>query len=292
MLTSGTKDLNAYVRANPPRSASPEDLRAWFVHLMRVIPTPEAAKLESSSCPVPAYWIRPENARNDRIILFVHGGAYMLGSPQTHLELTYRLAKNANALALSLDYRLVPENPFPACIDDVLAAYRYLLNEGFSPQHIAIAGDSAGGGITLLSAQRIRDEGLTAPGCLVCFSPWADFTGSGESVLKNAEHDAMVDGKLLPFLAQMILQGRDPVASSPLFANLAHLPPLFLQCGDSEVLYDDSRRLAESYAKAGSSVVYDPWAGMTHVFQGFPMYIPEAIEAVERAAAFIREKQG
>lgn len=292
MLTPGTVKLNAYVRANTPKSAAPDDLRTWYLALIRATPVPEAAQLESSSCSVPAYWIRPEGSRADRVILYVHGGAYILGSPQTHLELTYRLAKNANVHALSVDYRLVPENPFPACVDDVLAAYKYLLTEGFSPQNIAIAGDSAGGGITLLTAQRLRDEGLPAPGCLVCFSPWTDFTGSGESVLKNANFDAMVDGRLLPVLSKLILQGRDPLASSPLFADLANLPPLFLQAATCEVLYDDSRRLAENYAKAGSSVVYEPWEGMTHVFQAFPTYVPEAIEAVERAAAFIREKLG
>lgn len=292
MLTKGTLELNAHVRANPPKSAAPEDMRAWFRTVIGVTPVPEEAKLEPSSCPVPAYWIRPEGSRPDRVILFVHGGAYILGSPQTHLELTHRFAKASKTQALSVDYRLLPEHAYPACIDDIVAAYQYLLKEGFLPQHIVIAGDSAGGGITLTTALRIRDEGLPAPGGLVCFSPWTDFTGSGESMLKNADFDAMVDGRILPVLSQMILQGRDPVASSPLFANLANLPPLFLQCGNCEVLYDDSRRLAENYAKAGSVVVYDPWDGMTHVFEGFPTFVPEAIEATERAAAFVREKMG
>lgn len=292
MITKGTQELNAYVRANTPKSAAPDDMRAWYRALVSATPVPEDAKLEPSSCPVSAHWIRPEGVRQDRVILYVHGGAYILGSTETHLELTYRLAKAAKIQVHSVNYRLLPEHAYPACIDDVVAAYQYLVSAGFSPQHIAIAGDSAGGGITLTSAMRIRDAGLPAPGCLLCFSPWTDFTASGESVQTNAQWDSMVDARLLPVLSQMVLNDRDPVAHSPLFANLAHLPPLFVQCGTGEVLYDDSRRLVENYRKAGNSVTYDPWEGMTHVFEAFPTYVPEAIEAVERAGAFLREKLG
>jgi len=292
MMTAGTERLNVYVRANPPKSAAPADMRAWFLNLVKATPVPEAAKLESSTCPVPAYWIQPEGADMGRVILYAHGGAYVLGSSETHLELVHRFAKATGARALSVDYRLLPENPYPACIDDMLDAYRYLLKEGFSPQRIALAGDSAGGGITLSTALRIRDEGLPTPGCLVCFSPWTDFTASGESIQTNGQFDKMVDARLLPMLVQIILNGRDPVASSPLFADLSKLPPLFLQAGTSEVLFDDARRLAQRYEEAGSTVVFEPWEGMTHVFQAFPTFVPEAIEAIERAGAFVREKLG
>lgn len=292
MTPSGVEKLNAFVRANPAKSAAPDDLRVWFLNLVKATPVPEAAKLEPSTCPVPASWIQPEGADPRRVILYVHGGAYILGSPLTHLELVYRFAKSAGARALSVDYRLLPEHAYPACVDDVFDAYRYLLNEGISAQHIAIAGDSAGGGITMTTALRIRDQGLPQPGCLVCFSPWTDFTGSGETVHTNASFDPMVDGRLLPLLSQMILNGRDPVASSPLFADLSNLPPLLLQAGTLEVLFDDSRRLAKRYEEAGGKVLFDAWEGMTHVFQAFPTYVPEAIEAIERAAAFVREKQG
>ena len=292
MMHPGTERINAYLLANSPKSAAPADMREWFVNLVKVTPIPEAAKLESSTCPVPASWIQPEGADSGRVILYAHGGAYILGSPQTHLEMVYRFAKEAGARALSVDYRLLPENPYPACIDDVVDAYRYLLKEGFAPQKIAIAGDSAGGGITLTTGLRIRDEGLPPPGCLVCFSPWTDFTASGESIKTNRELDKMVDARLLPMMAQIVLNGRDPVASSPLFADLSKLPPLLLQAGTIEVLFDDSRRLAKRYEEAGSKVTFEPWEGMTHVFQAFPTFVPEAIEAIQRAGAFVREKLG
>lgn len=290
MITSGTEQLNAYVRANRPKSIAPEDMRAWYLNLVRVTPLPDSAKLEPSSCPVPASWINSEDSDGNRVLLYVHGGAYMLGSSQTHLEWIHRLAKAAQIRALSVDYRLLPEHAYPACIDDVFEAYQYLLNEGFSSRNIAIAGDSAGGGITLSMMQRLRDANLPKPGCLVCFSPWTDFTASGESVKTNAKFDAMIDVRILPRLAQMLLNGRDPVATSPLFGNLAGLPPLFLQAGSSEVLFDDSTRLAERYRQAGNEIVFEPWEGMTHVFQAFPTFVPEAIEAVKRAGTFIREK--
>lgn len=290
MTTStGTDRLNAYVRANRPKSVDPTDMRAWYLALVSVTPVPSDAKLEISSCPVSASWIRPEGAASDRVILYVHGGAYILGSSRTHLELTHRLAKAAGTQALSVDYRLLPEHAYPACVDDVCDAYRYLLKSGFSSQHIAICGDSAGGGIMLTAVMRMRDEGSPLPACLVGFSPWTDFTGSGESVSANARVDAMIDARLLPVLAQMILSGREAQTNSPLFADLHDLPPLFLQAGSSEVLFDDSRRLALRYEEAASKVVFDPWDGMTHVFQAFPTFVPEAVEAVERAASFVRE---
>lgn len=290
MTPSATEQLNAYVRANRAKSAAPADLREWFVNIVSAVPIPDAAKLEPSSCPVPASWIQPECADPTRVILYVHGGAYVLGSPSTHLELVYRFAKEACARALSVDYRLVPEHPYPACIDDVCEVYRYLLSEGFSPHRIAIAGDSAGGGITLSSAQRIRDAGLPQPGCLVCFSPWTDFTVSGDTITRNADFDAMVDPRLLPMLAGIILNGRDPAEVSPLFADFSNMPPLFLQAGTHEVLLDDSCRLAKRYQDAGANVIFEPWEGMTHVFQAFPTFVPEAIPAIEHAGAFVREK--
>ena len=292
MTSSGVERLNAYCRANPPKSVAPEDMRAWFTALIAATPVPDAAKLEASTCPVPASWIRPDGVDAERVILYVHGGAYMLGSSRDYLELVHRFATAASVQALSIDYRLLPEHAYPACVDDAIEAYRYLLKEGFSPKRIAIAGDSAGGGIMLTAALRIRDEGLPQPGCLVCFSPWTDFTASGESIQTNARFDAIIDARLIPMLAQMVLSGRDAVASSPLFADLSNLPPLFVQAGSREVLLDDSRRLAKRYEEAGGKVVLDVWDELTHVFQAFPTFVPEAIKAVEQAGAFVREKLG
>jgi monoterpene epsilon-lactone hydrolase len=292
MTDSGIEELTAYVRANRPRNASVEELRAWWSKLVQVTPIPTEAKLEPSTCPVAASWIQLEGIDAGRVILYFHGGAFVIGSPETHLETVYRLAKASSARALTVDYRLLPENPYPACLDDALAAYRYLLQEGVSSSRIAIAGDSAGGGITMSTALAIRDAGLPLPGCLVGFSPWVDFSASGQSVQTNGPFDPMVDPRMLPVIAQVILGDRDRVSASPLFANLAGLPPLFVQVGTREVLYDEGRLLAERFKEAGGDAVLDEWAGMNHVFQMFPTLVPGATTAIERAGSFVREKLG
>src|SRR5262245_52078699 len=129
MISPGTERLNTYLRANPPKSPAPADMRVWFTDLVQVTPIPDSAKLEPSTCPVSASWIQPEGTDPERVILYAHGGGYILGSPLTHLEMVYRFAKAAGARALSVDYRLAPEHPYPACIDDVFDGYRYLLKE-------------------------------------------------------------------------------------------------------------------------------------------------------------------
>ncbi len=289
---TGLERLIEFLRANRPTSIAPDDMRAWFVNLMAATPTPPGASLEQSTCPVPAYWLRPEGSHADRIILYLHGGAYILGSPETHLEMVFRFAKAARANALLVDYRLLPEHPYPACLEDALAAYQYLLAEGYDPSRIAIAGDSAGGGITTSTAVGIRNAGLSQPKCFVCFSPWVDFSGSSPSIKSNERADPLVDPRQLPMLAQLILNGRDIISGSPLHADLSGLAPFFVQVGTREVLLDDARRLAARLRELGGTIVLDEWSEMIHGFQMFPTFLTEAVDAVERAGAFVREKLG
>jgi acetyl esterase/lipase len=268
----------------------PADMRAWFASLMQATPLPAEARLEPSTCDVPASFITPPGADTSRVILYLHGGAYILGSPQTHLETVFRLAKASGVRALAVDYRLAPEHAWPACREDAVAAYRWLLAEGVAPSRIAIAGDSAGGGLTLSTLLALRDAGLPMPACAAFFSPWVDFTGSGASAQTNGAADPLVDPRGLAMMVSAILQGKDPTASSPLFADLHGLPPLFVQVGTAEVLLDDARRLVDKAKAAGGEAVLDAWDHMIHGFQAFPTFLPEAIAATERAAGFVRAK--
>jgi len=289
-MSKGLPELITYFRANPPASPAPADMRAWFASLMKTTPVPSEARLEPSRCDVPASFITPEGADPSRVILYLHGGAYILGSSETHLETIYRLAKASGVRALSVDYRLAPEHAWPACREDAVAAYRWLLAQDVAPSRIAIAGDSAGGGLTLSTLLAIRDAGLPLPACGAFFSPWVDFTGSGESAKTNGAEDPLVDPRGLTMMVGAILQGRDPAESSPLFADLHGLPPLFVQVGTAEVLLDDSRRLVDKVKAAGGEAELDAWEHMIHGFQAFPTYLPEAIAATERAAAFVRAR--
>ncbi|MDI1436226.1 alpha/beta hydrolase [Polyangium sorediatum] len=290
METPGLAELITFFRSNPPKSPLPADMRAWFAALMQATPVPSEARLERTSCDVPAYWITPPGADTSRVILYLHGGAYIVGSPETHLETVFRLAKHAGTRALSVDYRLAPENAWPACREDAVAAYRWLLAQGVAPSHIAIAGDSAGGGLTLSTLLALRDAGLPLPSCAAFFSPWVDFTGSGDSTKTNGEGDPLVDPRGTAMMVGAILQGKDPAASSPLFADLGGLPPLFVQVGTAEVLLDDARRLVDKVNAAGGEAVLDAWEHMIHGFQGFPTYLREAIASTERAADFLRAR--
>lgn len=263
-------------------------MRAWFAAIIQSTPAPSEARLERSPCDVPAYWITPPGADTSRVIFYLHGGAYILGSSETHLETVFRFAKAAGTRALSVDYRLAPEHAWPACREDAVAAYRWLLAQDVAPSRIAIAGDSAGGGLTLSTLLALRDAGLPLPGCAAFLSPWVDFTGSGDSMKTNAEIDPLVDPRGLAMMVGAVLQGKDPAQSSPLFADLHGLPPLFVQVGTAEVLLDDSRRLVDKVKAAGGEAVLDVWEHMIHGFQAFPRYLPEAISATERAADFLR----
>jgi acetyl esterase/lipase len=285
-------ELIEYLRANPITGNTPAELRASFAASFRSTPVPSEARLERTACEVPSFFITPPDTDSRRVILYLHGGAYVVGSAETHLDLVFRLARAAGTRALSVDYRLVPEHPYSACREDALAAYRWLLAQDIAPARIAIAGDSAGGGLTVSTLLAIRDAGLPMPACGVLFSPWLDFTGSGESMKTNAGRDPMLDSAGLGMMVQMVLQGQDPTASSPLFADLRGLPPLLVQAGTAEAILDDSRRFAEKVNNAGGEVVLDLWDDMVHVFQAFPTYLPEATEAIQRAATFVRARLG
>lgn len=292
MENPGVAKFATFVQQTPPASPMPPDMRAWLAGLLKHCPAPLGSRLEPAGATVPASWITPPGSAADRVILYLHGGGYILGSPETHHEIIHRFAHGASARALAVDYRLAPEHPYPACVEDAVAAYRWLLAQGQSPSGIAVAGDSAGGGLTMATLVALRDAGVPLPGCAVCFSPWVDFTGSGASVKSNAGKDPMVDPATLGAMASMVLGGKSPAESSPLFSDLAGLPPLFVQVGANEVLLDDARRLVARIQEGRGHAEIDVWEGMVHGFQAFPTFMPEAVPAVERAASFVRARLG
>ena len=243
---------------------------------------------------VRAEWITPHGADTDRVLMYVHGGGYVIGSMGTHTRLVGHLAKSTGCRALNLDYRLAPEHPHPAAVEDGTAAYRWLLDQGSDPANIVIGGDSAGGGLTVAIALKLRDEGLPQPAGLVPISPWIDLEGTGASMESKAEVDLLVDRDGLKLMTDMFLAGQDandPLAA-PLHADLTGLAPMYIQVGGDETLLDDSTRLAANAATAGLDVRLDCFPEMQHVFQMAVGNVPEADDAVARAASWMSDHMG
>jgi acetyl esterase/lipase len=281
----------ALMRARPdPESLDAVAARANLEMLTAAAPVPEDIVCERVHAGgVPAEWVTAPGA-GSRVVLYLHGGGYVVGSVNTHRDLAGRLSRAAGARVLVLDYRLAPEHPFPAAVDDALAAYRWLLSDGRVPTDVAIGGDSAGGGLTLATLVALRDAGLPLPAAGVCLSPWTDLAGTGESLRTKAAVDPMVQWSRLAQMADAYLAGQDartPLAS-PLYADLRDLPPLLIQVGTAETLLDDATRIAERAQAAGVDVTLEPWDDMIHVFQAFAGLLPEGQQAVERIGAFIR----
>ena len=239
-------------------------------------------------------WIEPihpeSSAGTQPTVLYLHGGGYYFCSPRTHRPITYALATGAQARVFTLDYRLAPEHPFPAAVDDALAAYRALLEQGIAHTSIVLAGDSAGGGLALATLVALRDAGDLLPAAAAVFSPWTDLAATGHSLVSNSERDAMFHGASIGPAAQIYLgdaSATDPLAS-PLYADLHGLPPLLIQASDSEVLRDDALRFAERARAAGVEVQLETWADTPHAWQIFAQWLPEARTALGRACVFIK----
>jgi len=239
---------------------------------------------------VSAEWIVPPEADKDRVILYLHGGGYVMGSVNTHRAMIARIARAAQARALALDYRLAPEHPFPAAVDDATAAYRWLISTGYKPRHIAVAGDSAGGGLAIATVLALRDARVDLPGAVVPISPWTDMEGTGNSVESKAAKDPMADVEGLRGMARKYLGDRDPRTplASPLYADFHGLPPMLIQVGEAEILLDDSTRVAERAKAAGVSVELEIWDDMIHVWHVFAKLLPEAQQAIDKIGNFVR----
>jgi len=282
------------LRANPLLEQS--DLavvRAGFEQMGAMFPVPSDVKREPVKAgTVKAEWVSAPGAAGDRAILYLHGGGYAIGSINTHRALAADISRAAKARGLVIDYRLAPECPYPAAVEDATAAYRWIVKQGISPKRIAIAGDSAGGGLTIATLVALRDAGDPLPAAGVCLSPWVDLEAIGESMTRCAELDPMVKKDGLLQLAGLYLGGQNPRTplAAPLYADLSGLPPLLIQVGTWETLLDDASRIAERARKAGVDVSYEPWEGMIHVWQLFASMLDEGKQAIERIGEFVRGK--
>src|ERR1700677_2995005 len=272
-------------------AATPQEMRANFEELGKNPPIPADIKQEKVSAGgVPSEWIAAPNASADRVVLYLHGGGYVIGSVNTHRDLMARISRASGFRVLGVDYRLAPEHPFPAAVEDAVAAYRWLIAQGVQPSRIAVAGDSAGGGLTMATLVAIRDAKLPVPGAGVCLSPWVDLEGIGESMTTKASVDPVVQKQGLTAMAAAYLGGKAPRTplAAPLYADLQGLPPLLIQVGEAETLLDDSNRLAERAKAAGVKVTLEPWKDMIHVWQLFASFLPEGQEAIDGIGRYLR----
>ena len=239
-----------------------------------------------------AEWVVAAGADAGTVVLYLHGGGYVMGSLATHRKLAGDVSRAVGARVLLLDYRLAPEAPFPAAVDDAVAAYQWLLAAGIEPRAIAVAGDSAGGGLTVATLLALRDRGLQMPGAGVAISPWADLTLEAASLEGHADRDPVVRRGDLKRYRDWYLDGTDPrhPGASPAHADLTGLPPLLVHVGEAEVLLDDAVLLAESGRRDGVDVTLEAWPDMVHVWHVFAGRVPESTAAVDRIGEFLRAR--
>jgi acetyl esterase/lipase len=282
VLAQGGLDLQADVPT----------LRASFNELMARIPAPDDVKQSPTTIGgVSGIEVTAPGADADAVILYFHGGVYVIGSAATSVPLVAELARRTGARVITLDYRLAPEHPYPAAVDDARAAYQGLLEQGVEPGQIALAGESAGGGMAVATLLALRDAGTPLPSCALLMSPYADLTLSGDSLNDRAARDRTLTPEGLRLRVPDYVAGADAADPliSPVFADLTGLPPLLIQVGTNEILLSDALRLAARAAMADVTVTLDVTDRVPHVFQAFAAMLDEADAALVRASAFLRE---
>ncbi|EXJ71199.1 uncharacterized protein A1O5_06193 [Cladophialophora psammophila CBS 110553] len=272
--------------------------RILLEELGTVSAEPTDVTYEEVKCPGtvrPAIWCKPLSASPSRVILYLHGGAFSAGSPASHRKTAAHLAKKAGSHALVIDYRRAPEYQFPKQIDDAVAAYKWLINDkGFSSQRVALAGDSAGGNLTVATSLAARNLGLPLPAAIVGFSPWIDMRLTGKSLKTNASKDALMNPEAIQGVTDLYVGGAsldDPLLDL-LHTDIKGLPPMYLTAGTAEALMDDTIRLAQHAKAAGIEVQMELGEGMQHVWVFMAGNASEAEETISQAANFIRSKMG
>jgi acetyl esterase/lipase len=279
-------------RLNPPAYREP---RETDDHWGDVTAEPRGVDYSETETAGPFLWAVPKTCSANRVLLCFHGGGFISGSIYTHRKLYAHLAKAAGLRALVAHYRLTPENVFPAQLEDAVEAYRFLLRQGVSSQHIAFAGDSSGGGLCVTAMLRARQLGLPLPAAALLISPWVDMEVNGRSYESNRNADVFFDAEMVRELAAAYLgpegDARNPLAN-PLFADLNGLPPIAIQVGGDETLLDDARRLETRVLASGGTVALEVFEGQQHTFQMAAGRAPEADEAIRRLAAWVRPRLG
>jgi monoterpene epsilon-lactone hydrolase len=272
--------------------ATPAKMRADFETWCERFPDDrEATITRVSAGGVPADQIEPTGLAGSRVVLFLHGGGYSLGSARSHRNLGKRIAYAARARVVLPDYRLAPEHVFPAAVEDAISAYRWLLETGVEPAQIAVAGDSAGAGLALALLVSLRDAGAPLPACGVLLSPFADLECRGESYASLASLDPIVSREMGLAMGRVYVGDREPSdpLASPVNAALAGLPPLLIQVGSREVVLDDARAIERHARDAGVLAKLDVWQGMVHVWHLFASALAEGRRAIDDLGAFIRQ---
>jgi epsilon-lactone hydrolase len=267
------------------------EARKGFEMLASVFPVAADIKREPASADgVPGEWITAPNSTDATTILYLHGGGYTIGSVNTHADMVSRICRASGARAFSLDYRLAPEHPYPAAVEDAAKAYRWLLGQGIRPESMVISGDSAGGGLTAATLLALKKAGDPLPGAAVLLSPWTDLEATGDSMKTRAEADPMISADPAKTMAKLYagdVSLTDPLVS-PLYGDFHGLPPMLIQVGDAEVLLDDSTRVAEKAKAAGVDVTLEVWDEMIHVFQIFAPMLPEGQQAIDKIGEWVK----
>ena len=274
-----------------PQNPTVEEYREGFERLSSTVGVGANTTIEAIDANgVPGEFVTAEGASDTTVTLYMHGGGYVIGSPRTHRELSRRLSSETGGSVLAIDYRLAPEDPFPAAVEDAVTAYNWLLERGTGPSVLSVAGDSAGGGLAVATLVSLKDQGIPLPSCGVAISPWVDLEVIGESMTTRADVDPMIQRDGLITMAQTYLNGADPRSplAAPLYADLSGLPPLLIQVGTRETLHDDATRLACRAVESGLRVTFEPWDEMIHVWHLFAPLLDEGQQAIERIGGFIR----
>jgi acetyl esterase/lipase len=292
MAESQLAAITDLLRTSPlDMGGDPHKMRIVFDEMIGSHPVPEDVRTTAVELGgVSAIEVTAGGGEASGTVLYFHGGGYALGSAATSVNLAADVARRSSTTAYTVDYRLAPEDPFPAAVDDALAAYRGLLDHGIPAETIAVSGESAGGGLALALLAAIKDAGLPQPAAAAVLSPWADLTQSGRSYETKAAVDPALTRQALSTRADDYLAGADPRSplASPLFADLRGLPPLLIQAGTYEILLDDAVRLAAKAADDDVAATLQTFPGAPHVFQGFSAVLPEGARALDQLGAFLR----
>lgn len=296
MSSDDIKQVRALLASLPKDDKlSIEEMRADFDNLGQQMPMPDGVSVtETIAGGVSAEWVRAQNARPDAAILYLHGGGYRIGSPASHRHLIAALSQSVGAAALAINYRLAPEFPFPNAVEDAVSAYQWLIAQNIAPGHIVIAGDSAGGGLTVATLIALRERKIPLPAAGICLSPWVDLTITAQSYATRAAVDPILTREDLFVMAQTYLNRQDaktPLAS-PLFADLHGLPPLLIQAGTDEVLVDDAIKLEANAKMSGVNVLLEVWNEMPHVWHYFFPILQEGRTAIARIGEFGKTQMG
>jgi acetyl esterase/lipase len=270
-----------------------ENVRKRLNRLTLIAKLPRGVVYERVNCDgTNCEWAIPANIKQKGVVLYFHGGAYVSGSLDTHRALVGRIARASKTKCLSVEYRLAPEHPFPAGLEDALKTYNWLLKEGYNHKKIVVAGDSAGGGLTMGLLLKLRDEKALLPAACVCMSPWLDLEGTGDSGWKMKKHDPMLRYEFGKIYADYYMPNGDlknPYAS-PYYGDPTGLPPIYIQVSDSELILDDSTRFEKKAKAVGVDIEVEVWPKMVHVWQAFGPILPEAMKAIKKLGGYIEQK--